>query len=112
MFPSVLKLVLGNPPKSQGPNAAFSLQETIPGHGQRHQPHREDFVGLDARREFHHGLLRKKLAPESHPQGHPQSGMWVHGSRFAMMLGLEICQDPGKAIPGPCAWSAKIRACI
>lgn len=45
MFPFVLRLMLGNSPKSQGPNAAFSLQETVPENGQRHQAHREEFVG-------------------------------------------------------------------
>lgn len=80
----------------------------------RHQPHREDFVAPrpGCQRGVYRGLLHEKLAPGSHPQEHPQCGMWVHGSNTGHDARPSNQPDPGKAIPGPRAWSAKIRACI
>lgn len=101
MFPFVLRLVLGNSPKTQGPNAALSLQETVPGmvKDTNHTGKTLEVQGLGARREIHRGLLHEKLA---HTHKDTLSvGCGCTGATLAMMLSFKSARILGKPSQDP-----------
>lgn len=99
MLSFVLRLVLGNSPKSQGPNAAFSIQESP-----REWSKTATTQGRLGRSKawVPEGSFTVVSSMRSCLQGHAHKdtlnvGCGCRGAILAMILGLQICQNPGKA---------------